>query len=167
MDVCVIYLDDEKTPSRSWLLAIRQISINFNLQARLYEENPENYKLSKWDIIARVKEITDRIERKEIVLVALMRFKKAVRAHDGTEEEKVAAAMSPFQTSSIPNCFSCGASGGALFVCTCKEAHSATNSASLTTGRITRSRASKRGSAIRREIVARTRCWSASCYPWR
>ena len=36
--------------------------------------------------------LINRFERKRIVLVALMRFKNAVHAHDGTEEEKVTAA---------------------------------------------------------------------------
>jgi len=55
---------------------------------------------------------TKRIERKRYVLIALMRFKNAVNAHDGDEEEKVAAAkkLHPRPPSMpIPTCFTCKA----------------------------------------------------------
>ena len=50
----------------------------------------------------------ERSERKAIVLVALMRFKNAVHAHDGTEEEKVAAGKKYHPRpplTPIPTCF--------------------------------------------------------------
>jgi len=54
----------------------------------------------------------ERSERKRIVLVALMRFKNAVHTHDGTEEEKIAAAQlhHPRPPSMpISSCFACKA----------------------------------------------------------
>ena len=54
----------------------------------------------------------ERSERKRFVLVALIRFKNAVHAHDGTEEEKVAAAKlhHPRPPSMPhPSCFTCKA----------------------------------------------------------
>jgi len=54
----------------------------------------------------------ERSERKQFVLVALIRFKNAVHTHDGTEEEKVAAAkkLHPRPPSMPhPSCFTCKA----------------------------------------------------------
>jgi len=48
----------------------------------------------------------ERSERKRIVLVANIRFNNAVNAHDGTEEEKIAAAKT---TCLHPICSTCGA----------------------------------------------------------
>jgi len=52
----------------------------------------------------------ERSERKRYVLIALMRFKNAVHAHDGTEEEKVAAAKKHHPrppSMPHPTCFTC------------------------------------------------------------
>jgi len=54
----------------------------------------------------------ERNERKRFVLLALMRFKNAVHAHDGTEEKKVAAAQKHHpRPASMPHptCFTCKA----------------------------------------------------------
>ena len=54
----------------------------------------------------------ERSERKRFVLLALMRFKNAVHTHDGTEEEKVAAAQQRHpRPASMPHptCFTCEA----------------------------------------------------------
>jgi len=51
-------------------------------------------------------------ERKRCVLLALMRFKNAVHVHDGTEEEKVAAAKKHHPrppSMPHPSCFTCKA----------------------------------------------------------
>ena len=54
----------------------------------------------------------DRNERRRFVLHALMRFKNAVHAHDGTEEEKVTAAKKHHPrppSMPHPTCFTCKA----------------------------------------------------------
>jgi len=54
----------------------------------------------------------ERSERKRFVLLALMRFKNAVHAYDGTEEEKVAAAKLYHprpKSMPHPTCFTCKA----------------------------------------------------------
>jgi len=71
------------------------------------------------------KSVVERSERKRFVLVALMRFKNAVHAHDGTEEEKVAAAKKHHPrppSMPIPSCFACKAKRGPMrrvFNCAC------------------------------------------------
>jgi len=105
----------------------------------------------------------ERNERKRYVLVALMRFKNAVHAHGGTEEEKVAAAKKhhPCPPSMPhPSCFTCKAKRRPTRAHRATGRGSATSSAKSTAGRSTRSRAKKHANA-------RTRFWSASYYPWR
>jgi len=54
----------------------------------------------------------ERSEKKRFVLLALMRFKNAVHADDGTEEEKVAAAKNHHPrppSMPHPSCFTCKA----------------------------------------------------------
>ena len=52
----------------------------------------------------------ERSERKRYVLLAHMRFKNAVHAHDGTEKEKVTAAPKHHsRPMPIPTCFTCKA----------------------------------------------------------
>ena len=54
----------------------------------------------------------ERSKRKRYVLLALMRFKNAIHAHDGTEEEKVAAAKKHHlrpPSMPHPSCFTCKA----------------------------------------------------------
>jgi len=71
----------------------------------------------------------ERNERKLFVLLALMRFKNAVHAHDGTEEEKVAAAklLHPRPPSMPhPTCFTCKAKRRPtrmLKSCACNRVH--------------------------------------------
>jgi len=61
----------------------------------------------------------ERSERKDIVLVAHMRFKKAV--HEGEEKEKVAAAKLLYKSKV---CLHCGAEKKRLLACrACKRAH--------------------------------------------
>jgi len=112
----------------------------------------------------------ERSERKRYVLLAQMRFKNAVHASSGTEEEKVASAKKhhpqcPTHPASParPNATRRGCWDYAPAV---TRRGSATGSAKSTAGRNTRSRAKKHASA-RSWTTARTRCSSASCYPWR
>jgi len=68
----------------------------------------------------------DTKEKKRFVLLAHMRFENAVHAHDGTEEEKVAAAIEDLttKTTTVPVCFSCKASPNNLLTCSgCKNRH--------------------------------------------
>jgi len=65
----------------------------------------------------------ERNERKQLVLLAHMRFNNAIHAHVGSEEEKVAAAKLLFSNSS-PTCDSCGAEPQKLLSCgACNLAH--------------------------------------------
>jgi len=102
----------------------------------------------------------ERSERKLFVLLAHMRFKNAVHTHDGTEEEKVAAAQkhhprcqSHPASPARPNVDRQGSSSAAPAT---RGRTSATSNASSTAGRSTRSRANERGNA-RSWTTARTR----------
>jgi len=68
------------------------------------------YLIARFDKFLRPKQ--ERSERKRIVLDSLMRFKNAVHAHDGTEEEKVTAAKKHHPrppSTPHPSCFTCKA----------------------------------------------------------
>ena len=71
----------------------------------------------------------ERTGRRTVVLVALMRFRDAAHAHDGTEKEKVATAKKhhPHPSSMPhPSCFTCKAKRRPtrmLKSCACNKAH--------------------------------------------